>query len=86
MGYQGLGRSLMAMERVDGPLVYFSFGSLGVADVDAGAGNITNDPQLTLRYVVALPIIVLVIFGAIFLSDKAKGGYKAETLGGGDTE
>lgn len=34
------------------------------------------------RYVSALPLVLVVIFGAIALSDKARGGYKPEILTG----
>jgi hypothetical protein len=34
-----------------------------------------------LQQVVLLPILLLVIFTAIFLYDKSKGGYQKETLG-----
>ena len=33
-----------------------------------------------------LPIIAVVIFGAIFLMDRAKGGYKAVKLGAEEPE
>ena len=36
----------------------------------------------TLARVATLPIVLVVVFGAIFFSDKARGGYKAEKLGG----
>lgn len=50
--------------------------------------------MLSLRYVIVLPIVVAIIFGAIYLWDKAHGGYKiveldaseAEPAGGGDTQ
>jgi hypothetical protein len=32
--------------------------------------------QTSFRYVAALPAILLVVFGAIWLRDKSKGGYK----------
>jgi MFS family permease len=34
------------------------------------------------RYVSALPVVLVVIFGAIALSDRARGGYKPEVLTG----
>ncbi len=34
------------------------------------------------RYVSALPVVLVLIFGAIALSDRAKGGYKPEVLRG----
>jgi hypothetical protein len=36
--------------------------------------------QTSFRYVAILPAILLVVFGAIWLSDRAKGGYKPEQL------
>jgi hypothetical protein len=36
--------------------------------------------QTSFRYVAILPAILLVVFGAIWLSDRAKGGYKPERL------
>lgn len=42
--------------------------------------------SITFRYVAALSVVVLILFGAIFLYDKARGGYKQEVLatpGGG---
>ena len=34
------------------------------------------------RYVSALPVLLVLIFGAIALSDRARGGYKPEVLTG----
>jgi hypothetical protein len=34
------------------------------------------------RYVSALPLLLVVIFGGIALSDRARGGYKPEVLTG----
>ena len=34
------------------------------------------------RYVSALPVLLVLIFGAIALSDRARGGYKPEVLSG----
>jgi hypothetical protein len=36
--------------------------------------------QTSFRYVAILPAILLLVFGAIWLSDRAKGGYKPERL------
>ena len=36
--------------------------------------------QTSFSYVAILPAILLVVFGAIWLSDRAKGGYKPEKL------
>jgi MFS family permease len=44
----------------------------GLDEVEAG--------MLSLRYVIVLPIVVAVIFGAIYLWDKAHGGYKIVEL------
>jgi MFS family permease len=38
--------------------------------------------QWSFRYVSALPVLVFFIFGAIALSDRARGGYKPEVLKG----
>ena len=37
--------------------------------------------QTSFRYVAILPAILLVVFGAIWIYDKAKGGYKPVKLG-----
>lgn len=39
-----------------------------------------NHPELALRYMAILPAILIAIFAAISLSDKAKGGCRAEML------
>lgn len=39
-----------------------------------------NDPAASLQYAALLPAVLVVIFGIIYLSDRAKGGYKAERL------
>ena len=36
------------------------------------------------RYVSALPVLLVLIFGAIALSDRARGGYKPEVLTGNE--
>lgn len=65
-------------------------GNVGVALANPAFGRISDslggDAQTALRYVVILPIIAIVIFGAIFLSDRAAGGYKAVKLGTGGAE
>jgi MFS family permease len=48
--------------------------------------KVVDDAQITgarwaFRYVSALPVVLVVIFGAIALSDRARGGYKPEVLG-----
>ncbi len=40
----------------------------------------TYGPEGALRYMVVLPIALVVIFGLIYLSDRAHGGYRAEKL------
>ena len=36
--------------------------------------------QTSFRYVAILPALLLIVFGAIWLSDRAKGGYQPEKL------
>ena len=36
--------------------------------------------KMSFRYVSALPLVLIFIFGAIALSDRARGGYKPEVL------
>ena len=59
-------------------------GMLSVAIVLPLMGHVQDvskaHPELALRYVAALPAILIVIFSAIYLADKAKGGYRPETL------
>ena len=59
-------------------------GNLSVAIVLPCMGHVQdisqNHPELALRYMAILPAILIVIFAAIYLSDKAKGGYHAEML------
>ena len=40
-----------------------------------------NGAKMAFRYVSVLPVILIVIFGSIALSDRARGGYKPEQLG-----
>jgi MFS family permease len=64
-------------------------GNISVFLVNPGFGriiDITGDPQSSLRYLIVLPAIAFVIFGAIFLKDSATGGYKAVKLGAGEGE
>ncbi|MGQ9733218.1 MAG: MFS transporter [Candidatus Zipacnadales bacterium] len=60
-------------------------GNVSVALLNPVFGRISDlkgeDPQAALPYVIVLPIITIVIFGAIFLMDRAKGGYKAVKIG-----
>ncbi len=45
-------------------------------------GNLyeTYGPEGALRYVVVLPIALVVIFGLVYLRDRARGGYQVEKL------
>ena len=36
--------------------------------------------QISFRYVAALPAILLIVFGAIWLYDRARGGFKPEKI------
>jgi MFS family permease len=42
----------------------------------------TTGAPYAFRYVAAVCIVLIVVFGAIWLYDKAKGGYRAEKIGG----
>ena len=42
---------------------------------------LTVAAQTSFRYVAVLPAILLVVFGAIWIYDKSKGGYKPVKLG-----
>lgn len=59
-------------------------GNLSVAIVLPCMGHVQdisrNHPELALRYMAILPAILIIIFAAIYLSDKTKGGYRAEVL------
>lgn len=61
-------------------------GNIGVALMNPAFGRISDmkggDPQAALPYVIILPMITILIFGSIFLMDRARGGYKAVRLGG----
>jgi len=37
---------------------------------------------LALRVVAVLPIVLVVVFGILFIRDRAAGGYRAESIGG----
>jgi fucose permease len=60
-------------------------GNISVFFVNPAFGRISDmkggDPQAALPYVILLPIITIIIFGSIFLMDRARGGYKAIKLG-----
>ena len=59
-------------------------GNLSVAIVLPCMGHVQdisqNHPELALRVMAILPGILIFVFGAIYFSDKAKGGYRAEVL------
>ena len=38
-------------------------------------------PAKSLQVWAALPIVLVVVFGLVYFSDKARGGYKAEKIG-----
>ncbi len=40
----------------------------------------TYGPEGALRSVVVLPIALVVIFGLVYIRDRARGGYKVEKL------
>lgn len=57
-------------------------GMLAVNFILPAMGHVydTQGGSAALRVVGVLPIILIVIFGALFFADKAKGGYKAEKI------
>ncbi len=62
---------------------------VSAAGADPAMQTIWNQVQAdggaaTLALVAGLPLVLVVVFGAIFFTDRAKGGYKAEKLGGGE--
>ncbi len=61
-----------------------AMGNVGVALATPGMGRIidmTGEPALALRYTAALPVVLVVMFGAMFLRFRAQGGYKPVILG-----
>ena len=61
-------------------------GAISASDADPAMKEIWNQVQAeggaaTLALVAGLPLILIIVFGAIFFTDRAKGGYKAEKLG-----
>lgn len=42
--------------------------------------------RMSFRYVAPFSLLIIVVFGILFLRDRAAGGYKAETLQGASTE
>ena len=55
--------------------------STALAGPVMGAINDANGPRAVVATWALLPLVLFVIFMAIHLSDKAKGGYKAEKIG-----
>ena len=57
-------------------------GNLSVALILPYMGHIndTQGPAVAFQKVALLPLLLVVIFAAIYFSDKAKGGYRAEVL------
>lgn len=58
---------------------------ISVPDADAASVTVWNQVQAeggaaTLAFVAGLPLILIVVFGLIYFTDRAKGGYKAEKL------
>ncbi len=63
-------------------------GNLSVALVLPLMGKIydTSGPEIALRYVVGLPVTLIVVFGAIWLHDRGRGGYRIARLSEGGNE
>lgn len=60
--------------------IYDSFTQRGVArGMELEAARIAAAP-MSFRYVAALSTVLVVVFGAIWLRDKARGGYKVESI------
>ena len=57
-------------------------GNLSVALILPYMGRIndTQGPAIAFQKVAALPILLVLVFGALYLGDKAKGGYRPESL------
>jgi len=57
-------------------------GNLSVALILPYMGHIndTQGPAVAFQKVALLPVLLVVVFAALYLSDKAKGGYRAEVL------
>lgn len=57
-------------------------GTLSVAVFTWLMGGIYDaaGPRLSLRYMAVLPVVLIVIFGSIWLYDRARGGYRVEQL------
>ena len=60
-------------------------GNLSVALILPVMGKIydVRGAQLALRYVAVLPVILIAIFGVIWMRDRAKGGHHAVQLAAG---
>jgi hypothetical protein len=39
---------------------------------------------MSFRYVAPFSLLIIVVFGVIYIRDRAAGGYKAESLAGGN--
>ena len=60
--------------------IYDSFTEKGVAEgMGLEAARIAAAP-ISFRYVSALAAVLVIVFGAIWLRDKARGGYRVETI------
>lgn len=57
-------------------------GNISVALVMPVLGGVydASGPSVALRTMTLLPLILILIFGAIWFRDRARGGYKAEKL------
>ena len=54
-----------------------AFAKLSPAETERVLGEAA---QTSFRYVSAIPLILLVVFGAIWMYDRSRGGYRAETI------
>jgi hypothetical protein len=59
--------------KADSPLVKEAGDVLNPADNYGG--------RMSFRFLAPFSIIIIVVFGAIYLTDRAKGGYKQEHIG-----
>lgn len=57
----------------------------GTPEADTWAQVQAEGGAATLARVAVLPLFLILVFGAIYFSDKARGGYKAEKLGSDQT-
>ena len=42
--------------------------------------------RMSFRYVAPFSLLIIIVFGVLYLRDRAAGGYKAESLVGGDAD